>query len=83
MHEGIHAFRPSNSGGFGTDRLKPGIQTTELQPSIRAFLAFMRTRCRGRLGNLNPLVKVPLLGYPLAKPCPLEARRLNPNPSIP
>jgi len=44
MHEGIHAFRPSNSGGFGTDRLKPGLQTTELRPVIRAFLAFMHTR---------------------------------------
>jgi len=46
MHEGIHAFRPSNSGGFGTDRLKPGLPTTELQPGIRAFLAFMHTRWR-------------------------------------
>jgi len=44
MHEGIHAFRPSNSGGFGTDRLKPGLQTTEFQRVTRAFLAFMHTR---------------------------------------
>jgi len=49
MHEGIHAFRPSNSGGFGTDRLKPGLQTTEFQPVIRAFLAFDTARQTGIL----------------------------------